>query len=113
MIGRASDRRSDPLIVNTVSFLQNKCSHFKQNNQVGASEQPGSVTLYGKDRHPLLLERLLPFHMCIRMIGSASDRIFDPLVVDTVFFPVNNHSYFKQNNQFWAPEPPRKCDTVL
>ena len=29
MIGRASDSRYDPLVVNTVSFLQNKCSHFK------------------------------------------------------------------------------------
>ena len=72
----------------------------------------GNATLCHKDRYPLLLDCFLTSLRCIRLIGIALDRIFDPLMIDTVSFLQKLLSIFKQNNQFWTPDQAGKCVTV-
>ena len=47
---------------------------------LGKLDQPENMMLCHKDRHPLPLECFIISLRCIRMIGRASDCIFDPLM---------------------------------
>ena len=63
MIGRASDCISNPLSVNTLSFLPNKDSNSKRNYQFEHQISLGNMTLCHKYRHSLLLEFFITFIM--------------------------------------------------
>ena len=115
MIARASDSVSDPLVINTVSFLPKLLPLFKQNNRsFGHEISLGNVMLCPKDRHPLLVECLITSLRYMRMVGqdSGTGSVSSPLIVNIDSFLLKKHSFCKQNNQFWAPDQPRNCDVV-
>ena len=113
MVGRASDSIYDPLMVNPVLvFYQTYALIPSKITNVGHRISPGYVTLCCKDRYLLLLECFLTSLRCVRTIGRAFDSISDSLLVNTACFLPNGCTKFKQDNQFWAPDQPRKCDTV-
>ena len=113
MIVRASDSISDPLMGNTVSFLSKTLSIFKQKyTNFGHQISPGNVMLWQKYRHPLLLECFLFYLGYMNIIRRAFNSISNPLMVNAGSFYQNKFKHLKQIDNFWAPDQPRKCDTV-
>ena len=98
MIGSSSDRVSDPRMVNTMSFLPELLSNFKQNSHFldTISISPRNLTLYHEDKYPLLLESFINCLIYTRMGGRASDSISDLLMAVTTLFVQNIHSNVKQ-----------------
>ena len=91
-------------MINTVAFLcqisaliSSKIIKFKDHISLS------NVVLYGKDMYPLLLEYFLTSLRCMRMIGSASDSVSDPLRVGIESLLPNQISNFKKMYQSCAP----------
>ena len=100
----------DPLIEYLFSSWSAQCCFYPIKTQIPSKitnfERQiilWSVMLCRKDMHLLQLEWLFSFLICIRMMGRASDRIFDALIDNTVSFLPNLCSNFEQNSHFWAP----------
>ena len=87
MMGRALVSTCQPLMVNIVSFLQNKyLLNCRQNVTCGHLLMAGNGILPCKERYPLLLEQLITFLRCIMMIRRDIDSIYEPLMVNRVSF---------------------------
>ena len=72
---------------------------------------PGNVVMWQKNIHPLLLKCFLTFLGYMNIIKIAFDSISNPLMVNAASFYQNKFWHLTQNNQFWAPDQPGKCDT--
>ncbi len=108
-----------PLIEYLIPSWSKQC-HFDQNyyqissriSDFGHHLGLRNVMLWHKDMHPLLLECLPSSLIFERMIEGAPYRISVSSLVNTVWFLTKLLWNFKQNDQFWAPYRPGKCDAV-
>ena len=99
MVGRASDRINDPLMINTVSCPPKYPQISSTITNFGHQISLRNTTLCHKDIHPLLLECFLTFLRWMRVVGRASGDIPDLLIVITVSFLPNQLSIYKHNDQ--------------
>ena len=70
----------------TVLFLQKQLSHFMQYSDFGHPLNIKNEVSCYEERHTLLLEIIITFPDCIRMIEWGSNSIYEPLLVRTVLF---------------------------
>ena len=95
-------------------FLPKTTLKFKQNNQFRAPDQSWkcdnvlwgqtTITSWAFKNHPRMWEYDWK---------SQKQQVWLPYGQNSVFSTKNTGTNFKQNNQLWAPNHPRKYDVVL
>ena len=110
IVDSAHDSITDPLMVNTVPLSQTYSQISGKITNFGHQINPGNVALCRKNRHPLPLECFITFPRYTGLFGRVSDSISVPIMVIIMSSLPNACSNLKQNNQFWAPGQPGKCD---
>ena len=100
MAGQASNSICMPIMVHSVSLMPKNNSQISHKiSDLGHPPSKGNGMLYCNEMHLLLLECFITFLRYIGMIGLASDRINETLMIHTLIFLPNTALNFQAKCQ--------------